>query len=75
MATSVELYRALRGKLGENAAKMLAESIPRSEELATKTDIAELRADMRGWMLTFFVPLLIGVYGTLAAVIVSILAD
>jgi hypothetical protein len=61
-----------------------------TEELATKSDLRELRhelsgeiqelrsdfaefkADMRGWMLQFFVPLWIGVYATLGALVVSI---
>ena len=84
MATNIEVYEALRRALGssavgEEAAKVVAESIPQRDELATKADIhmlkqemSELKADMRGWMLSFFVPLWIGVYGTLAAVVVSI---
>jgi hypothetical protein len=37
------------------------------------TEIAQSRADTRQWMLTFFVPLWLGVYGTLAAVVVGVL--
>lgn len=48
-------------------------TIPALADLATKADLAELKADMRGWMLAFFVPLWIGVYGTLGAVVISIL--
>ena len=80
MATNIEIYEALKGTVGEDAARMVAEAVPRTEHLATKADLAELRtdfaefkADMRGWMLTFFVPLWIGVYGTLAAVVISII--
>jgi hypothetical protein len=36
-------------------------------------EFAESRADTREWMLKFFVPLWIGVYGTIAAVAVSII--
>lgn len=73
MVTNIELYEALKSRLGEEGARLLAERFPRSEELVTKADLraelAELKADMRGWMLAFFVPLWIGVYGTLAAVV------
>ena len=36
-----------------------------------QVQIAELRADTRDWMLKFFVPLWIGIYGTIAAVVVT----
>jgi hypothetical protein len=38
-----------------------------------QVQIAELRADTRDWLLRFFVPLWIGVYGTIAAVVISII--
>jgi hypothetical protein len=76
MASNIELYEAIKDSVGSEAAKMLAEALPRSEQLATKedierlkADIERLKADMTRWMLTFFVPLWIGVYGTLAAVV------
>jgi hypothetical protein len=37
-----------------------------------RTDFAEFKAEMRDWMPRYFVPLWIGVYGTLGALIVSI---
>lgn len=39
----------------------------------TQVQIAELRADTRDWLLRFFVPLWIGVYGTIAALAISII--
>lgn len=82
MAHTIELYDALRERLGDNTARMLAEAIPTERELATKTDIESLRlatkadiqglrADLMRWMLLFFVPLWIGTYGTLAAVVIG----
>lgn len=79
MATNIEIYEALKGAVGEDAARIRAEAIPQRDELATKsdlqllrTDLAEFKADMRGWMLTFFVPLWIGVYATLGALVISL---
>lgn len=65
---------------------MLAETIPASEQLATKTDldalgarleqkITQVQADLMRWMLTFFVPLWIGVYGTMAAVVIALILE
>ena len=91
MVSKVQLYEALRSKIGEEAAAMVAESVPQPGDLATKADLAEVRADFAGlraefsefraelkgvearlmrWMLTFFVPLWLGVYGTLIALLV-----
>lgn len=83
MDSNIELYEALKGYLGGEAARLIAEAVPPKAELATKTDIqleieklrtdfAEFKADMRRWMLAFFVPLWVGVYGTLAAVVVAL---
>ncbi len=41
-------------------------------EAKLDTALAEFRAEMRGWMLAFFVPLWIGVYLTLGAIVISI---
>lgn len=81
METSdIEFYESLRAHIPEEAARLIAERFPKPRDLATKgdlqevrTEIQELKADIRGWMLAFFVPLWIGVYGTLAAVVVSLL--
>lgn len=100
MTTNVELYEVLRDRIGEEAARMIAESVPPARELATREDVeasasalrgemAGLREDlaaMRGellaaikgteaglmrWMLTFFGPLWLGVWATLAAIILT----
>lgn len=91
MATTVELYEALKGHVGPDAARLVAESIPMTSELATKSDlallgaeikaeIAEIRGEIKGvetrlmrWMLTYFVPLWLGVYGTLAAAVLGLI--
>lgn len=38
----VELYEALKDRIGEKAAAMIAEVVPPARDLATKLDIAEL---------------------------------
>jgi hypothetical protein len=59
---------------------LIAEAVARPDDVATKSDIQELREDLlvfkaevRHWMLAFFVPLWIGVYGTLGAIVVSLI--
>ena len=47
MATNVELHEALKGELGAEAAKVVAESLPQSQELATRADMQALRLDQR----------------------------
>ena len=39
----VELYEALKDRVGEKAAALIAEVVPPAKELATKLDVAELR--------------------------------
>jgi hypothetical protein len=74
--THVELYEALKPHVGPEGAKLIAEVFPSSDELVTKdffkAEFAEFKAEMRSWMLAFFVPLWIGVYLSLAAIVVSI---
>ena len=94
--TNVELYEALKGSVGEDAARLIAEVVPTASEIATKQDLfatkTELRdeisavrleiAGLRGeiqkssketmrWMLPFFVPLWLGTWGTLLAVLLK----
>lgn len=68
MATSIELYETLRDRIGEDAARMVAETIPQAENVATKADIAELRGELRTeihksalstvkWILGFTIPM------------------
>lgn len=45
----------------------------RSEFKDLRLEFAEFKADTRSWMLQYFAPLWIGVYGTLGALIVSLL--
>ena len=44
--TNIELYEALKKDLNDEAARMIAEVIPKAEDLATKTDIARLEQSM-----------------------------
>ena len=75
--TQVELYEALKPHVGEEGARLIAEVIPTDEVLTVPVfdaRLAEFKAEMRGWMLAFFVPLWIGVYLTLGAIVISIFA-
>lgn len=44
--TNVELYEALKDKVGEETARLIAEVYPAARDLATKADVAELKAEM-----------------------------
>jgi hypothetical protein len=44
VTTNVQLYEALKPYVGQEAAGMIAEVVPPARDLATKHDIAELRA-------------------------------
>jgi len=78
----VELYEALKGPVGEKAAKLIAEVVPPAEELATKADLREglatVRAEMHAlntsnvrWMLTFFIPVWAGTWATFIAILLK----
>jgi hypothetical protein len=96
MTTNVELYEALKPTLGADAARMIAEVVPPTRDLATKADLAEtnaridaLDARMRDgfaqlrieihtshvsslrWFLGFSVPLWLGTWGTVVAVLLK----
>lgn len=77
--TNIELYEALKEPVGEDAARMIAEVVPSADDLATKQDLAELRAEMhrefssvKSWMLASMVPLWLGVFGTLISLLVYV---
>jgi len=44
--TNVELYEALKPTVGEDAARMIAEVVPPTRDLATKSDIEATRGDI-----------------------------
>ncbi len=44
--THVQLYEALKSTVGEEAARLMAEVVPPAENVALKTDISDLRAEM-----------------------------
>jgi hypothetical protein len=56
----------LRTEMGEFRNEM------RVEFVDMKREFAEFKAETRDWMLQYFVPLWIGVYGTLAATVIAI---
>ena len=62
--STIEMYNILKGKLGENEAKALTEYVESKVEksinkekdiLATKIDLAEVKADIIKWMFIFWI--------------------
>jgi len=45
--SNVELYEALKSKIGEEAARLMANVIPAAENLATKDDLSETKGALR----------------------------
>jgi hypothetical protein len=60
MSTSLELYEALKDHVGEDAARMIAERLPMSEQVATKGDLHAMEARIFRWMLGFLATLWVG---------------
>ena len=64
--SSIELFTILKSKIGEAEAKSLTEYIEvqakesfanEKEHLASKKDLAELKADLLKWLIVLFIPL------------------
>ena len=66
--TNIELYEALKKDLSEDSARMIADVVPKAQDVATKSDMAELKAqitELKGYIdsrllrftLSFFVPM------------------
>ena len=75
--TQLEFYEALKPYVGEEGARLIAEVFPPSELVTREyldAKLGEFKSEMRGWMLAFFVPLWIGVYLTLGAIVISVFA-
>jgi hypothetical protein len=84
MPTHVELYEALKPFVGAEAAQLMAEVIPPTGELATKSDLAtdfarleakisEVEARLSQKLLTYFIPLWV-MMGSMALAIVGLVA-
>ncbi len=76
MVTNVELYEALKPTIGEQAAKMIAEVVPPTRDLATRTDLAQLETKIQAettrtikWIVGVMVPMFVGTWGTTIAVL------
>lgn len=71
--TNIELYEALKQNLNEDAARMIAEVVPKATDLATKSDISELKSHIDSRLLrsTWFVlaPLMATMLGTVGALV------
>ena len=81
--TNVALYEALKPTIGEEAARMIAEVVPPTQDLATKLDIAGLNArfaevDARihteatrtiKWIVGVFVPVWGATWGGIVALV------
>jgi primase-polymerase (primpol)-like protein len=62
--TTIDLYNILKSRIGEKEAKTLVEFVERKvemkfdehlNELATKKDLYQVRADMIKWMFIFWI--------------------
>lgn len=84
--SGVELYEALKPKVGEEAAKMIAEALPMNDQIATKRDlerfaeriearvdakISALEARIYQRMLTFNITLFLGLAGMIVAIVLK----
>jgi hypothetical protein len=72
MASGLELYEALKPTLGVEAARMIAEALPMSEQVATKADLHAMEARIFRWMLGFFSMLYLGMAGMIVTMIVKL---
>jgi hypothetical protein len=74
VTTKLEFYQQLKEHIPEEAARLIAEEIQVEAKLVTEEHfdlgIEKLRSSMFRWNLLFFVPLWVGVWGTLVTVLV-----
>ncbi|MBL7929485.1 MAG: hypothetical protein JNL47_08485 [Bacteroidia bacterium] len=70
--TEIQLYTALKQKLGETEAQQLVEFVKgevkdqldaRSDRFATKEDLANAKVDIIRWVFGFFVVLMMAIIG------------
>lgn len=75
MATGLELYEALKPTVGEVAARMIAEVLPFSDRLVTKSDLdarlGQMEARLFRWMLGFFATLWLSNVGVIVTLILK----
>jgi hypothetical protein len=82
MTTGLELYEALKEHVGEEAARMMAEAFPLTDEVATKTDLgrfedrmdarlSKMEARLFRWMLGFFATLWMSNVGIIVTLILK----
>jgi hypothetical protein len=80
VSTKIEFYQRLREHIPEEAARMIAEEMSTESQLVTHEEfndgihrlellIEKLRSSSFRWNLLFFVPLWVGVYATLVAIL------
>lgn len=71
MESDIRFYEELKQYLHEEAARLIAERTRLTAQLATKADLKELEASILRWMLTFFLPLWLGVFGVIITLLVQ----
>lgn len=75
MVTKIEFYQRLREHIPDEAARMIAEEVPVESKPVTEdrlvAELEKLRSAFFRWALAFFVPLWIGVYATLVAIVIK----
>jgi hypothetical protein len=52
--TNIELYEALKKDVSEESARMIAEAVPKAENIATREDVYEAVAELRTEMIDRF---------------------
>ncbi len=76
MASGLELYEALKPTVGEEAARMMAEALPISEQAVTRdyldARLGAFEARIFRWMLGFFATLWVAQAGMIAAILVKL---
>jgi hypothetical protein len=74
--TNIELYEALKKDLSEDSARMIAEVFPRAADLATKSDIAELKSYIDSRLLRYtamiVMPTILTMLTTVIAVVIKL---
>lgn len=76
MTTTLQLYEALKGHVGEEAARMIAEALPLSDRVVTESyldaRLGGLEARLFRWMLGFFATLWLSNVGVIVTLLVKV---
>lgn len=75
MTTNLERYEVLKRHMHEEAARVIAETLPIAEQVVTKdyleARLGRLESSMHRWMLTFLATQWLGFAGIIVAVVLK----